>query len=265
MKYFLLTFDLEEFSIPKEYGLKIGENNQLNISKRGLEHILETVEKYKTKTTFFTTYFFAKHYPEEIKKLSKKYEIALHGYKHSDNYEKMNNYEIKKRLNKAKNGLEKITGKKVLGFRSPRMEKINKSVLRKVGFLYDSSLHPTWVPGRYNKFSSPRNIFHKDVIVVPISVTPILKLPFSWIWFRNFGLNYAKLCTNLSLLSDIPFLNLYFHPWEFINLEKWSISPLIKNKTGKKMCKIFDSYLSWCQSKKFKFISIKDFLERKTQ
>jgi hypothetical protein len=80
-------------------------------------------------------------------------------------------------------------------------------------------------------------------------VTPLVRLPFSWIWFRNFGLEYAKMCTRMCIL-DQPYVNIYMHPWEFIDLSKRDdlseLPVLIKRNTGGKMERMVGGYIKWC-------------------
>lgn len=258
MKYFTLTFDLEEFSLLDEY-TKCSENEIIEISVMGLKNLLSLLEKYNINATFFTTYFFAKNRPHTVENLSKGHEISLHGYKHSDRYGNMKKNNVRSRLRGAKSGIENIINEKIYGFRAPRMETVNKDILDDLGFSYDSSLHPTWVPSRYNNFFSRKKPFIEDNIVeLPISVTSLFRLPFSWFWFRNLGLSYARICTGLSNVSP---LNIYFHPWEFVDLNDYDIPFSFKDRTGEKMFEMFDKYLGWCKKKEFKFLTIKDFLK----
>ena len=82
-KKILLSFDIEEFDLPEEYNQKIDTKTKLNTSLRGLNKILNLLEKQGIKATFFVTAFFAEEYPEVIKKISQKHEIASHGLVHS--------------------------------------------------------------------------------------------------------------------------------------------------------------------------------------
>ena len=84
MKKILLTFDLEEFDLPKEFNINLSEDQMYKISLRGLNKIQELLKKHNLTATFFTTANFAKKYPKTIKQLSKdNHEIASHGYSHS--------------------------------------------------------------------------------------------------------------------------------------------------------------------------------------
>ncbi|MBU4501410.1 MAG: polysaccharide deacetylase family protein, partial [Nanoarchaeota archaeon] len=193
MKYFCLSFDIEEFDVPLEFNKSISEENMFGISHKGTKRIISLLDNRRLKATFFTTARFAMKYPSLIKRISEKHEVALHGYKHDSNYKTMSDSEAYEELLKAKEEIEKIISKKIYGFRAPRMMSPSLKVLKRLGLKYNASLHPTYVPGRYNHFFKPRKIFEKDdVTVIPTSVVPLVRMPMTWLWFRNLGLNYSK-------------------------------------------------------------------------
>lgn len=264
MKFLLPTFDLEEFSLPRAlYNIHLGKK-ELKISHEGLNKLLKILDKHKIKATFFTTAFFAKNYSPLIKKISKKHEIALHGLYHTDDYRELSEQETYKNLKKAKQILEKITDQKIYGFRAPAFWAPSIKILKKLNIKYDSSLNPIYLPGNYNNFFKKRKIHKKDgVTIVPLSATPLLRMPLCWIVFRNFGLNYAKLCTRLCFLDQNSVV-LFFHPWEFVNLNKLDLKIwfLIKRKTGEQLIQLLDKYFAWCNKKKIKSSTIKDYLSK---
>ena len=158
-KNILLTFDLEEFDLPIEYGIDIKDEDMFSISLNGCLKILNILKNYKINSTFFVTGFFGKKYPKLIKKISMSgHEIALHGYKHSQKYSQLGKEDFLKNIKKNKKILEENYNKRILGFRSPRMEMVPFDVLKKAGLKYDSSLHPTYVLSRYNNFTFSRSI-----------------------------------------------------------------------------------------------------------
>lgn len=263
MKYFCLSFDLEEFDIPREYGVDIKDSDMFSASKEGTDKVLKLLDEHSLEATFFVTTQFAIKYPSLIKDIAKKHEIALHGYKHNSNYQEMSDSEAFKELSIAKKEIENIISKKIVGFRAPRMMPPSFKILKNLGILYDSSLHPTYVPGRYNNFFKSRKIkIEEGVIKIPVSVTPLFRLPFTWLWFRNLGLNYVKACTRLALF-DNDFVNIYFHPWEFQNLNGYKMPFYFKKNSGPDLEKSLRSYLNWCVKKGFKFVSINDYLKIK--
>jgi len=261
MKFVLLTFDLEEFDMLKDYNKNIEKSEMFELSFEGLKRVITILDECEITATFFTTTVFGEKYPEMLKLLERKnHEIALHGYEHHHEYQKMNKKVVCSLLKKAKINLEKITKQKIIGYRSPRMAVIDNKILEKIGIKYDSSINPTLIPGKYNNFNEPRHLFKENnVIEIPTSVTPIVRLPFSFVFFRIFGLSYAKFCTRLTFL-DSKFINVYFHPWEFVNVKKYHLPIVFSKNTGEKMSILFKKYINWCILNNFKIGTIKNFL-----
>ena len=255
MKQILLTFDIEEFDLPLEFGVKITEEEQFETSRIGTEKILEILDKNNVKATFFISAKFASKYSSLIKIISGKHEIGLHCLEHKDNYQNMEEKEIFERLSKGKEIIEKIINKKLNGFRSPRFQSPNYNILSGIGIIYDSSLHPTYIPGRYNNFFSKRTIFLKNNMkIIPLSVSPILRLPLFWLAFRNFPLFYSKYITN----KNKKYVCLIFHPWEFTNINDKNIPWLIRRNTGEKLIKKLQKYIE--DYRKYKFNTISSYL-----
>jgi hypothetical protein len=270
-KYILLTFDLEEFDFPSELGIKQTEKEKFDVSRTGLNYIISILETQRIKATFFTTASFASNNKNLLLQLSGGNEIALHGLKHEDDYGKMSQETALAKIKKAKSIIKKITGKNIYGFRAPRLFKkdwknVDLDFVKKAGLIYDSSLHPTFIPGRYNNFAQKTGI-HKinEVIEIPISVSPVLRLPLFWFAFRNFGRGYAKFITFFNLISS-DYTMLLFHPWEFIDLNKMKLelSPIQKihftRNTGEKLIKNLESYIKWAKNKGYEFCTISQFL-----
>jgi hypothetical protein len=248
-KFILLTFDLEEFSLPIDFGKEIGGEEIFQVSREGCEEIRKILGSFNIKVTFFVTKSFALNSPQLLRELTKEgHEIALHA---------MNFYNFKS-LAKEKKILENISKNRVIAVRTHKLRLPSFNILRRVGFKCDNSLHPTYVPGRYNNLVCPRKPFIANgILEVPTSVTPLLRLPFSFVWFRNFGLNYAKICTLITLKGQL-FINLYFHTWEFVDLKSFDLPFYVTKNTGKVMSKLLKKYIEWCLHKNFKFDSLQN-------
>jgi len=246
----LLTFDLEEFDSIKD------ENEKFELSKQGLLSIISLLDKYKIKATFFTTALFAKKNPVLIRKLDAEgHEIACHGYCHLDSYLK----DLAK-IKEAKKEIESL-GIKIKGFRAPRYEIKDIADLDEFGFVYDSSIHPTWIPGRYFNFFKKREI-HKigKIIEIPLSVLPITRLQIFWLAFKNFPLAYSKIFTKLNALFS-GYTLLVFHPWEFINLKNIKMKWYEKRKYGKELLDMLENYIIFCLKNKYKFTTVSSYLD----
>ncbi len=255
MKYILLTFDLEEFDLPLEFGQSISREKIFETSKQGLINLVALLNRYDITATFFTTAAFAKKYPLLLKEISEKHEIACHGYTHSDSYIQ----DISK-IQSAKTEIEKIIGKEVRGFRAPRFEITNIHLLSGLSFLYDSSIHPTFIPGRYMNLNKSRKI-HKisEIIEIPISVLPIIRLPIFWLAFKNMPSFYSKIFTRINFLPD-DYTLLMFHPWEFADLSSINIPNYIKGK-NKKLLKKLEDYIRFCKKRGYLFLNVLDYLQ----
>ena len=220
----LLTFDVEEFDLPLEYKIRISNEERMRVGKQGLDAINGILNDTDVRCTLFTTAAFASHFPENIFQLSQKHEIASHTYYHSS-FQKDD-------LKNSRLVLENITSQKVFGLRMPRMKKIDSLWIKEAGYKYDSSLNPTWIPGRYNNLSKPRTTYiESGVTQIPVSVSPTFRVPLFWLSFKNFPYSYFRSIALQALKKD-GFLSLYFHPWEFIDLSDYKLPHLIKKKSG---------------------------------
>lgn len=253
----LLSFDIEEFDMPYEYGKTIEFKDQIEISIAGTTTILNLLQKHKVKATFFSTVVFAENAPEIIERIvAEGHEIASHSYYHSD-------FKVEHLL-ESRLKLEEITGQKVRGYRMPRMQPVNETEVFKAGYQYNSSINPTYLPGRYNNFDKPRTYFEQDgVIQIPASVSPIIRFPLFWLSFHNLPLwLYTFLC-KITFNKD-TYLNIYFHPWEFTDLnlpEKYNFPKYVSRNSGTKMISRMEILIIWMKSKNYKFVCTKDLLE----
>ena len=221
----LMSFDVEEFDIPLEYNYNIDVSEQMQKGKEGLDALLPILNEHQIATTLFTIANFAVHFPEAIQQLSNHHEIASHTFYHSA----FKNED----LLQSKITLEKITGKKVTGLRMPRMRYVAMEEVIKAGYTYDSSINPTWLPGRYNNFHLPRTKYvDEGMIRLPASVSPNLRLPLFWLGFKNYPYALFKRLALQTLRKD-GYICLYFHPWEFTEINHYNLPNYVKRLFGK--------------------------------
>ncbi|MDQ2864270.1 MAG: DUF3473 domain-containing protein [Bacteroidota bacterium] len=249
----LLTFDVEEFDLPLEYGIDISIDEQMAIGQKGLDAINEILEDPEIQCTLFTTANFALNYPSKIAALSERHEIASHTFFHSS----FQQDDLKKSLLV----LEEIISKKVFGLRMPRMKEISSKWVNDAGYRYDSSINPTWIPGRYNNFSKPRTVFIKSGLPeIPVSVSPNLRVPLFWLSFKNFPYSYFRKIALKTLQKD-GYLSLYFHPWEFTDLSSYRLPSVVKRKSGVELLTKLKRLIT-DMKEEGGFITMNSFLER---
>lgn len=249
-----LTFDVEEFDLPLEYNQPMLLEEQMLIGNNGLQAIKTILNQSFVESTLFTTANFAQHFPNEIKELAKRHEIASHTFYHSS----FKNED----LQLSKNKLEEITGKQIVGLRMPRLRPVNVSGVLAAGYLYDSSINPTYLPGRYNNTNLPKTIYLDDKLIrVPTAVTPNFRIPLFWLAFKN-APYYLYKHLALQTLRKYGYLSLYFHPWEFTDINEYKIPKYTKKPCGARLLEKLNKLVLDLKEEAL-FMSIENYLNTK--
>jgi len=223
-----LSIDWEYWWCNKFLG-KISNKEELSIEETTIQ-LLDFLDKYNCKATFFILGLAAKRHPDIIKEIYKRgHEIGSHGYSHTSLFE-LTKKEFEDEINKSLNTLSQY---KVKGFRAPYFSVSNANkwylnILNKYGFVYDSSIIPTKLalngilkaPSVIYKPSELDITTHSDsakLIEIPLSVTPwLIKLPFSGGFYaRLLPLSLIKLAITKTD-KEKPTI-FYFHSWEIYN------------------------------------------------
>jgi hypothetical protein len=250
-KKILISVDVEEFDIPEEFGRQVPLQEKLEVSRQGLLTALQLFDKYNVRATFFITAYWAQHYPELIRRIATRHEVASHAYYHSS----FSNPD----LEASRLALQEISGQQVKGFRMPRLKEVDMGELRKAGYVYDSSVNPTWLPGRYNNWHIPRTMFQKeDLWIIPSSVSPTVRYPIFWLSVKNAPLWMTRHFSRRILQKD-PYLSFYFHPWELTDLRSYGLPAYISRVSGERMCRKLEGFLSFL-SKQGRFCAHADLL-----
>lgn len=251
----LLSFDIEEFDLPFEYGLSLSWEEQIRISSEGCRKILDCLARNQAKATFFCTARLAENNPELIRDIcAEGHEIASHGYAHST-FEEDD-------LKRSKAILEKLTGQPVKGFRMPRMAEVSDTVLAQAGYTYNSSLNPTFLPGRYNHWRKPRTWFYQNgLLQLPASTTPHLRFPLFWLSFHHLPpALYRRLA--LRTYRHDGYLLTYFHPWEFMPLQQIKGLPYtVTHNTGETAGKRLEKLILFFKKRNASCITFSQFID----
>ena len=209
MNGILLSFDIEEFDLPTEFGAEISREDMFAIAGEGARRILRTVNEAGVRITFFVTAAFALEFPDLVREMKLSgHEIASHGYSHTA-FEPTD-------LKRSREALEEIIGAPVRGFRMARLAKVGKQDILDAGYEYESSLNPVWLPGRYSNFSAPLKPFREacGLWQMPVSALPMVRFPLFWLSFKNLPLPLYLTLAKIAM-SATGFFNMYSHPWEY--------------------------------------------------
>ena len=218
-----LSFDLEEFDIPLEYGSEIDMDEQLAVATQGIEALLAMLNQLDVTCTFFITGVFAKAQPEVVRRIAERHEIASHSLYHSQ-------FETS-HLAESRQLLEDISGQPVVGFRRARLAQTSTDAIHKAGYIYDSSINPTYLPGRYNNLREPRRLHRlpNGLWELPISTMPWTRLPIFWLSLKNLPMGLLNFMARRAIHTD-GYLNTFAHPWEFTSLSNYTVLPSYTRK-----------------------------------
>lgn len=255
----LLSFDTEEFDVPREHGVDFPLDEAMKVSVYGTNKILDCLKKNGVKATFFCTSNFAENAPEVMRRIMDEgHEVAAHGCDHwqpqaSD-------------VSRSKEILEHLTGRTIQGYRQPRMFPVSDTELERMGYVYNSSLNPAFIPGRYMHLSEPRTCFMTGKLLqIPASVTPWIRFPLFWLSCHNLPMWLYQLLVNRVLKHDGYFVT-YFHPWEFYPLgehPEFKMPFIIRNHSGKGMEERLDMLIRKLKEKGYAFMTYSEFAQIK--
>lgn len=258
-KMILLSFDTEEFEVPREHGVEISLEEGMKVSVYGTNKILDVLKQNQVHATFFCTGNFAENAPEVIERIKREgHEVACHGVDHwiprSDD------------VYRSKEIVERVSGVKAYGYRQPRMFPVSDEDIEKAGYVYNSSLNPAFIPGRYMHLNTPRTWFMRGkVMEIPASVTPCFRIPLFWLALHNFPERLYHWFVNRVLNHDGYFVT-YFHPWEFYQLKEhpeYKIPFIIKNHSGNEMADRLDRLVKMLKSRNQEFVTFSEFVKRR--
>jgi peptidoglycan-N-acetylglucosamine deacetylase len=138
-------------------------------AQTGTPRLLEILDRHKVPATFFVTGVDSLIHPEMVPSILKsgRNEIGIHGWIHEYPPGLDSEAEEERLLDKAIARISSLTGKKPAGYRAPSwaFSPWTMDLIRKKGFVYDSSLQNTEVPFRI--FANGKD-------------TGVIELPIDW-------------------------------------------------------------------------------------
>lgn len=257
----LLSFDTEEFDLPREHGVEISLEEGMKVSVYGTNRILDCLKQNGVRATFFCTGNFAKNAPDVMKRIMDEgHEVACHGVDHFCPKETD--------VERSKQIVEEVCGIKTYGYRQPRMFAVSDKKIHEAGFLYNSSLNPAFIPGRYMHLNMPRTCFMKEgVLQIPASVTPLIRFPLFWLANHVLPPKLYHWMIKRTLRHD-GYFNTYMHPWEFYNLKahpEWKTQGIIKMNCGDTLIKRLDGLIKMLKTTGFEFGTYSEFARKEIE
>jgi peptidoglycan-N-acetylglucosamine deacetylase len=230
-----LSIDLEDWYHPELVRRKITKKPTPQVAE-STARILDLLDKYQVKSTFFILGDVAKKHPDLVKTIHQKgHEIASHGMTHKPLWELTKN-ELAQELINFKNLIAAILGQDIdiYGYRAPTFSlddgtKYAIDVLIKNNYRYDSSIFPK-KNYMYGVDGAPHGIYRistqdvtekdpkSNLLEYPLAVGKLLNstIPVSGGFYLRV-IPYPLLKALLKKINnERPFV-IYFHPWETYN------------------------------------------------
>lgn len=192
--------------------------------ERNTAVLLALLARYGVKATFFIVGWTAEQHPELVRAITAEgHEIGCHSYQHQKIYT-LTPEEFRQDTKKAKEILEDISGRPVVGYRAPTYSITKKSlwaldILEDLGFQWDSSIFPI-MHDNYGIPDAPRFEYQlpgRNMKEYPISTALIFgqKIPIAGGgYFRLFPYWLTKTALrSINRKENKPFV-FYLHPWE---------------------------------------------------
>jgi len=252
MRSILLTWDIEEYDAPEDFGAP--RKNDGGLSRGGVmwEEWLGIAEQWNAPATTFVTARLAENFPALLDKTRfSGCEIASHGWTHEKGADL--------RLKESRDKLGSLAGHPIQGFRSPRLRELPMAQIHEAGYVYDASSNPAFVPGRYCRWGQKR-LPHRNgnLWEVPASVLPLIRFPLFWASFHLLPLPLYQAACRIVLATD-GLLSLYFHPWELSDLAEPELPQWLRRRSKTQRVERMRKLVSWL-GKMGTFRTIADYL-----
>jgi len=144
------TVDVEDYfqvaALKKYVRVEDWENFSPRVERNTCK-VLELLRRFEVKATFFVLGWVAQRFHRLVKEIdSNGHEVACHGYGH-ESIGALSERTFRQDLKKAKEILEDLLGKRVVGYRAPNYSMTREclwaaDILLEEGFVYDSSVLP---------------------------------------------------------------------------------------------------------------------------
>lgn len=221
---YIMSIDLESwlhrpvFQIPPERQTKLEDAGFI---PRAVELLLEKLDRFKAKATFFCLGSVAEWYPEVIEAIvAQGHELAVHGHTHRPLHEHTR-ASFEDEVNRTV-GILTQCGERPIGFRAPTFSRAPflYEVLENNAFRYDSSILPVRTPLYDWSMYSGSDPFWatSGILEIPLSIhkVPLLgRVPVGGIYFRLLGgLVNTLLLKRVERTYGIAVF--YIHPWELL-------------------------------------------------
>ena len=195
--------------------------------ERNTERVLDLLDEYNTKGTFFVLGWVAERHPGLLRLIHQRgHEVGSHGYAHKRVYTQSQD-QFREETRRCKKLIEDIIGEPIIGYRAASYSITAQSlwaleILAEEGFCYDSSIFPIrhdryGIPGHERFFHNLNGNGRPAIAEVPLSTVQLagINVPVAgggYLRLFPYAVNHLAI-RRLNHGESQPAV-VYFHPWE---------------------------------------------------
>jgi Polysaccharide deacetylase len=259
MKRFAFTLDLES-----DYAGLIDSHGILG-DQAMISALLEVLRDHDIKLTVFVVGQVLEDYPDVIK-LFQRYdcEFEVHSYSHN-----LLKPDSEDEIVKARNAYINYFGFPPMGYRAPqgRISLKGCYLLEKYGFVYDSSVFPSYYPNPFKYLLSQRGISYKkgtNIMEIPFSSITPLRITLSMSFIKLLGIKLFKQLFKLGSLPDIICFDSHLHDFIVNNASFDKLSKvwrLLLGRNRNKGIEYFEEFISIIKASNYKMSYMSEIYE----
>ncbi|SEP29750.1 Polysaccharide deacetylase [Halogranum amylolyticum] len=199
--YCCVTLDLENDWYFEQSGYD-------HLTLQYLDDFIQLIQEVDVPLSVFVVGKTIEKFPHKIDQLKKDLDTEFHLHSYQHDVEK--NYDFRSEIRRGKTAFCDHFGRNPIGYRAPQgnIEPDEIRILEEEGFLFDSSIFPSYRPGIYNNVTKPRQLYIpeqvNELIEIPIGTTGA-RIPTSQSYFKLLG---GPLIEYLSI-SNLPNVLVY--------------------------------------------------------
>lgn len=205
-KAFALTLDLE----PEHAGLI--KKYEIFKDKAAIERLLDLLHSFNVKITVFVVAQLLESHPDIIALLENyPCEFEIHSYSHNHAA-----CSPREEIEKARKAYRDYFHKDPKGYRAPcgRISKETIRLLEENGFLYDSSVFPSYYPNPLRYLFSNKDIHYingSGLMEIPLSSITPFRLTLSLSYLKLLGIDAYRWMMNAFTLPEVICFNTHLH------------------------------------------------------
>jgi hypothetical protein len=237
--------------------------------RMGLEAFSRFLEPYGIKATLFMvgSDFLVPENHDAIRAVAGDgHEIANHTHTHAQGFRLLSAEDQERELSQMEDACFAVTGRRPIGFRSPGWNMGDQAlpILKRRGYLYDSSVHPMFVTpgfkalhwlstskadpierttlGQWSYMFAPLGPYRTDamhlgrpgtggIVELPVSVVPIVRAPFWATFLLASGFGVFRACYRAVKATGLP-IQYMFHLSDFVDYSHPDLADQVPSSGG---------------------------------